>query len=54
MIKLNFCDMDRMFDYNDNFILDIANKKFGGYEISDTPDFLIYSVFGINHLRYKN
>ncbi len=46
--------MDRMFNYEDNFILDIAKEKFGGYEFSETPDFLIYSVFGIDHLKYNN
>jgi len=54
IIKIKFCDMDRMFNYEDNFILDLIKREFGEYEISEEPDFLVYSVFGIKHLRYNN
>ncbi len=54
MIKINFCDMDRMFDPKNNFILDIIKKHFGEYEISDKPDFLVYSPFGTDHLRFND
>ena len=54
-IKINFCDMSsRLFDYDDNFILDIIKKRFGEYEISDKPDFLFYSAFGTDHLRFDD
>lgn len=32
--------------------LDILKEKFGDVEESDTPDFLFYSVFGYEHLKY--
>lgn len=54
MIKINFCDMYRDFDRNDNWYLDLIRKHFDGYEISEKPDFLIYSVFGTDHLKYDN
>ena len=53
-IKINFCDHDRMFDPNDNFILDIIKKRFGGYEICDNPDFLVYMPFGTDHLKFND
>lgn len=52
IIRLNFCDMWKGFDVHNNFFVDIAKKYFAGYEISNTPDFLIYSCFGINHHKY--
>ena len=54
MIKINFCDMFRDFNPADNLYLDIIKKNFDGYELTENPDFLIYSVFGTNHLKYKN
>lgn len=54
MIRINFCDMYRDFDYEHNIYTDIIKKNFGEYECSDTPDFLIYSVFGTGHYKYHN
>ncbi len=54
MIKINFCDMYRDFDRSNNWYLDVIKKHFGEYEISEKPDFLIYSVFGIDHLKFDN
>lgn len=45
--------MPKLFNYDDNFFLDIINKYFDGYEISDEPDFLFYSACGTNHLKFK-
>lgn len=53
-LKIYFCDMPKLFDYNNNFFLDIINKYFEGYEISDNPDFLFYSACGTTHLKFKN
>ncbi len=53
-IKIKFCDMYRDFDENDNIFSSTINKYFDGYEISDEPDFLIYSCFGTDHHAYKN
>lgn len=53
-VKINFCDMPKPFYNNNNYFVEIIEKYFGEYEISDTPDFLFYSVFGITHLKYSN
>ena len=53
-IKINFCDMPRPFDVNNNYFTDVISKHFEGFEISDEPDFLFYSVFGIDHYKYSN
>ena len=52
--KINFCCMPKLFDINNNYISDVINKYYGGYEISSEPDFLFYSVCGIEHYMYKN
>lgn len=54
MIKLNFCDMYRNYDFHSDIIADYVNKNFGGYEISDTPDFLFYGPFGTRHHLFKD
>ena len=51
-IKINFCDMASDFNKEDNYFTQIINRHFEGYEISDEPDFLVYSVFGTTHLKY--
>lgn len=59
-IKLAFSDFWVGFEYNpqtfkqnfDNVFYRILSERFD-IEISDNPDFLIFSVFGNNHLNYK-
>lgn len=58
-IKLAFADFWGGFEYNptgkkdfDNVIYRILSERFD-IEISDNPDFLIYSVFGNSHYNYK-
>lgn len=58
-IKIAFSDFWPGFDYNpnglkktDNVFYAMLKERFE-VEISDNPDFLIYSVFGNNHLRYN-
>lgn len=53
-LKINFCCMPKLFDYENNYFTDVINKYFDGYEISEEPDFLFYSVFGIEHFKYEN
>ncbi len=53
-IKIRFCDMFKGFDESNNMFTDVINKYFNGYEISDEPDFLIYSCFGTDHHAYMN
>ena len=50
-IKLKFVDFFSGFDESHNDFLDILSKK---YEvvISDNPDYIIYSGFGYDHLKY--
>jgi hypothetical protein len=58
-IKIAFSDFWGGFEYNptgkinfDNIFYKILSERFE-IEISDKPDFLIFSVFGNNHLNYK-
>ncbi len=53
-IKINFADMPRLFDENENYFTKILNDRFGGFTISSNPDFLFFSVFGIDHLKFNN
>lgn len=52
MIKVNFCDFWPNFD-NENLFLRFLRKSYD-IEISENPDFLIYSVYGDNHLKYND
>ena len=36
-LKINFCSMPKLFDYENNFFTDVINKYFDGYEISENP-----------------
>ncbi len=54
VIKLNFSDMWRDFDVNNNFITDVVKEHFGVFEISDNPDFLFFSCSGTDHYKYDN
>lgn len=54
MIRIRFCNMYKGFDVNNNIFTDVIKKYFGDYEISDEPDFLIYSCFGTDHHKYMN
>lgn len=52
-VKVKFVDMPGEFDKNENFILDILRERYN-VEFSDQPDFLFYSVFGIEYLAYTD
>lgn len=54
IIRIQFCDMHKGFDKNNNIFTDVINKYFAGFEISDEPDFLVYSCFGTDHHLYAN
>ena len=54
IIKINFCDMSRDFNPKKNMFVDIILEYFMGFELSKTPDFLIYSCFGTEHHKYRN
>ncbi len=51
-IKLNFADFWGGFNIHDNYFIRLLSKKFS-IQISDKPDFLIYSCYGRDHLRYN-
>ena len=53
-IKIKFCDMYKDFDENNNIFTDVINKYFEGFELSNDPDFLIYSCFGTDHHAFMN
>ncbi len=52
-IKVKFVDFWDTFDPLHNFITDIISKKYH-IELSDTPDYLIFSVFGYDNIDYHN
>lgn len=59
-IKLAFSDFWGGFNYNpnisnqgDNSLYQLLSERFD-IEISENPDFLIFSVFGYNHYYYRN
>lgn len=52
-IKINFCDFYSEFDKKSSFLYKIL-QKFYIVEISEQPDYLFYSVFGIEHTKYNN
>lgn len=53
VVKIKFVDMPGEFDEQNNFILDILRERYT-VEFSDRPDFLFYSVFGIEYLAYRD
>jgi hypothetical protein len=51
-IKINFTDFWVGFDKTNNYFYNLLKDEFD-VEISSTPDFLFFSVFGANHLKYN-
>jgi hypothetical protein len=51
-IKLGFSDMWRNFKPEINWFTDFL-RQYYEVEISDNPDFLIYSVYGDNYVKYN-
>lgn len=51
IIKIKFVDMHKGFDINNNDFVRILSKK---YKVifSDSPNYLFYSCFGYEHLKY--
>ncbi len=52
-IKLKYTDFWDHFDPKNNFITNALSKKYH-IEFSDTPDYLIFSIFGYEHLKFQN
>lgn len=52
-IKINFCDFSTGFDKENNFIYNSLVKKYK-IIISEHPDILFFSCFGLQYLRYNN
>lgn len=50
-IKINFADFWSDFNPNDNFIINVLRKQYD-VDVVDKPDYLFFSAFGYNHLRY--
>jgi hypothetical protein len=54
-IKLGFCDFWSGFDpTTDNIFGEVLKKYFNIIYDNNEPDFLIFSVYGSNHRKYKN
>jgi hypothetical protein len=52
VIRLDFADFWPTFDKRDNFFFNLLSQHYR-IEITPHPDFLIYSVFGSAHMRYR-
>ncbi|MDD3413825.1 MAG: glycosyltransferase family 10 [Lachnospiraceae bacterium] len=53
IINLKFMDFWSGFDTHNNFITDIIKQKYF-LNFTDNPNFIIYSAFGNEHLKYIN
>lgn len=53
-IRICLSDFWLGFDYNDNYFFQILSKKFNVVIDFNNPDFVIYSTYGTNFLKYKN
>jgi hypothetical protein len=51
-IKINFSDFWPGFDKEDNYLVELLKIHYA-LEISDKPDFLLYSVFGNEHKKFN-
>ena len=52
-IKINFCDYWNGYDQNNNIFTSILIRHYD-IEVSENPDFLFYSCFGNEHLKYND
>ena len=50
-IKINFSDFHKGFNPENSEYMNVLKEKYD-VEISDHPDYLIYSVFGTEYLKY--
>jgi hypothetical protein len=51
-IKLAFCDFWPGFDPSNNYFTRLLASEYE-IELAEKPDFLLYSCFGVDHLKYK-
>ena len=52
ILKIKFVDFWGDFNYDTNFITKVLCEHYV-LEISDSPDYLFFSTFGVEHLRYN-
>jgi len=52
-IKIKIVDFYNNYVFENNFIYKLLHEEFD-IEISENPDYLFYSAFGSEHLRYNN
>ena len=52
-VKLKFVDFWNKFNPTDNYFYKFLSKKFD-LELSENPDYLFYSVYGFEHLKYDH
>lgn len=50
-IKINFVDFWESFNPESNMFMGLLRQRYE-VELSEQPDFLVYSVFGKKHLQY--
>lgn len=50
-VRLKFVDFWKEFDMTNNLFLDCMTKRFN-VVLSDNPDYIFYSVFGHEYLKY--
>jgi alpha(1,3/1,4) fucosyltransferase len=50
-VKIGFADFWKHFNKSDNYFFHLLSKRFE-VQLSDSPDFLLYSNYGEDHLKY--
>jgi hypothetical protein len=51
IVKIKFVDFFDGFDNKNNQFIDVLSKKYD-IKFSEKPDYIIYSIFGLEHLEY--
>jgi len=52
VVRINFADFWEAFNKTDNFFYNLLSKKYS-VELSENPDFLFYSCYGQEYLKYN-
>lgn len=53
-IRICFSDFWNLFNYEDNYFFRILKMRFNVVIDNESPQYVIYSTYGTNFLRYKN
>jgi hypothetical protein len=54
VIRICFSDFWGLFNYDDNYFFQLLKKRFNVVIDKENPDYVIYSTYGTNFLKYKH